>query len=212
MTVSTSAQLLGAGQDEGDATVQDLKVLLAQHKFSLQRADLPNAEKKKLLGEVESIITEHSLSGVYEHFCSQLGWTADEGALAKMKEANEAKMKELEDKIAGCEKNDGDEEVRDAMLDRADHLCNIGDKAAAWKAYDAVEKKSPSPNTKLTIAFCKVRLELLLGNWSEIKQLLDDAKIVCEKGGDWEKKNRLMVRCLPALGAAQGDACAFRRY
>jgi 26S proteasome regulatory subunit N7 len=187
------AKLLGAGGDEGDATVQDLKVALAQRKFDLLRSDLPPAERKAVKDEVQKSIFENDMSFVYEHFCTQLGWEVDQEAIAKMQANNEAKRKELEEKIEECEKNQGDEEVRDAMLDRADYLCNIGDKERAWKAYEEVEKKSPGANHKLTIAFCKIRLELLFGNWTDIKQLLEHAKDMCEKGGDWEKKNRLMV-------------------
>lgn len=187
-------QLLGAGQDEGDATVPDLKIALAQMKFDLQRKDTDQATRDAVLKRAEAVILEHSMTGVYQHFCSQLGWTANEAKLDEMRAANEARLKELEAKIEECGQNEGDEEVRHAMLDKADYLCNIGDKERAWEAYDAVEKKSPGANHRITIAFCKIRLEILLGNWTDIKTLLDDAKQVCDKGGDWEKKNRLMVR------------------
>jgi 26S proteasome subunit RPN7 len=117
------------------------------------------------------------------------------------------KLKSLTEKIAECEKNEGDEEVRDAMLARADYLCNIGNKEAAWEAYAAVEKKSPSPKHKIVIAFCKIRLEILLGNWTDVKALLDVAKDVCDKGGDWEKKNRLMARSAPLISLCCRVVC-----
>ena len=181
--------------------MQDLKVALAHRKFDLGRKDLSDVVKAKVIKEVEGAIDANDMTFVYQHFCSHLGWAENAASLAKMREANEAKLKEIDEKIAECEKNEGDEEVRDALLERADYLCNIGDKEGAWKAYEEVVKKSANANLKLTIAFCKIRLELLLGNWSDIKQLLEDARQVCDKAGDWEKKNRLMV-CSPATSPA----------
>jgi 26S proteasome regulatory subunit N7 len=112
-----------------------------------------------------------------------------------MRGENAKKLAEFDEKITDVEKNMGDEEVRDAMLAKADYLANIGDKEAAWEAYEAVEAKTPSVNHKLTISFCKMRLEILYGNWVAVKDLITTAKALCDKGGDWEKKNRLMVRC-----------------
>jgi 26S proteasome regulatory subunit N7 len=192
-SIATEPKLLGAGQDEGDASVQDLKIALAHMKFDLQKEGLDPARKQAIMGKAEEAIAEHKMSGVYQLFCSQLGWTVDSAKLDELRAANAQDIKELDDKIDLCGQNEGDEEVRNAMLEKADYLCNIGDKEQAWKAYEAVEKKSPGANHKLTIAFCKIRLEMLLGNWSDIKKLLEDAKQVCEQGGDWEKKNRLMV-------------------
>jgi 26S proteasome regulatory subunit N7 len=199
-STDTEPKLLGAGQDEGDATAQDLKIALAHMKFDLQNEALDASTKKSILKKVDATITEHKMSGIYQAFCSRLGWTVDQAKLVELRAANEQDVKALDEKIEQCGQKEGDEEVRAAMLEKADYLCNIGDKEQAWKAYEAVEKKSPGTNHKITIAFCKIRLEILLGNWSDVKRLLEDAKQVCEQGGDWEKKNRLMVCDYPRSG------------
>lgn len=185
--------LLGAAEDQGDFASQDLKVTLAHKRFML-KCDLVDAQTKaKVKIEVEGILRDNNMSKVYEFFCTSVGWPLDQAALDDMRKENTKKMTELDDKITEVEKNMGDEEVRDAMLAKADYLANIGDKELAWEAYEAVQAKTPSVNHKLTIAFCKMRLEILYGNWVAVKGLIATARELCDKGGDWEKKNRLMV-------------------
>lgn len=192
-------KLLGAGLDHGDFASQDLKVTLAHKKFILKHDQADAETKKQALADVEKILRDNDMSSVYEFFCTSLGWQVDQAALDTMKTQNTEHIAKLDEKITESEKNMGDEEVRDAMLEKADYLANIGDKEKAWEAYDEVEKKTPSANQKLTILFCKLRLEILYGNWSAVKDLVTTGKELCGKGGDWEKKNRLMVRSIYAV-------------
>ena len=202
MTESASG-LLGAAEDQGDFESQDLKVTLAHKKFMLKSELVDAKTKAKMKAEVEGILRDNNMSRVYEFFASTLGWKVDQAALDSMRSENTKKIAELDEKIVEVEKNMGDEEVRDAMLAKADYLANIGDKELAWEAYEAVETKTPSVNHKLTIAFCKMRLEMLYGNWVAVKDLITTARELCDKGGDWEKKNRLMVcsRCLQNISS-----------
>ena len=64
----------------------------------------------------------------YEEICTDLGWKLDQDLLEKMKTANEAKYKEIEDAIEDAEKNLGETEVRDFMLRKAEYMCRIGAK------------------------------------------------------------------------------------
>ena len=52
-----------------------------------------------------------------------------------IEDANKAKLQELEDKISDAEKNQGETEIRDAMLAKAEHLCRVGEKDDALTAF-----------------------------------------------------------------------------
>lgn len=67
----------------------------------------------------------------YEEVSNDLGWPVDQRLLDTMKAANEAKVKELEDSIADAEKNQGDMEVRDFMLKKAEYYSSIGAKVCS---------------------------------------------------------------------------------
>ena len=64
----------------------------------------------------------------YEQLCADLGWMVDQPLLDAMKQANDAKLKELDEQIADAEKNQGEMEVRDFMLKKAEYYSSIGDK------------------------------------------------------------------------------------
>lgn len=64
----------------------------------------------------------------YEEVCAELKWAVDSDLLSKMKEANQKKLKELDEKQKDAEENLGETEIRDALYARAEYLTRIGDK------------------------------------------------------------------------------------
>lgn len=97
------------------------------------------------------------LAPLYQHLCSELGWTLDSSKLAEMQAANTLKLAELDDKQKDAEENLGETEVRDVMLARAEYLGSIGDREAASQAFDAVEKKTASGGNKVDLLFSQIR-------------------------------------------------------
>ena len=73
-------------------------------------------------------LTFADMAPFYEQLCEDFGWVVDQPLLDSMKQANEAKLKELDEQIADAEKNQGEMEVRDFMLKKAEYYSNIGDK------------------------------------------------------------------------------------
>lgn len=67
------------------------------------------------------------------------------------------KLTELEDKIKDAETNLGEQEVRDALLAKAEYLTEIGDKDAALKAFDVAEEKTTGFGNKMDLVFSQVR-------------------------------------------------------
>lgn len=64
----------------------------------------------------------------YDELCKELNWKTDHALLKKMKAANEAELKKLDEAIEDAEKNLGESEIRESMLKKAEYLCQIGDK------------------------------------------------------------------------------------
>ncbi len=64
----------------------------------------------------------------YEALCKELKWLVDTDLLSKMKKANEDELKRLDDVLEDAEKNQGESEIRDAMMAKAEYLIRIGDK------------------------------------------------------------------------------------
>jgi 26S proteasome regulatory subunit N7 len=64
----------------------------------------------------------------YEELSHSLSWKIDQALLKKMRAANHAELKKLDEAIADAEKNLGESEIRENMLKKAEYLCSIGDK------------------------------------------------------------------------------------
>ena len=68
------------------------------------------------------------MAPLYEEVCAELKWPIDKTLLAKMQSKNEEKLEKLEETLKDTEENLGETEVRDALYDKAEYLCKIGEK------------------------------------------------------------------------------------
>ena len=100
----------------------------------------------------------------YEALCEEFGWEVDAALVASMEEVNAAKVAELDAKIADAEENLGENEVREAMLEKAEHYARIADKDEAVSALRAVFEKTVGAGQKLDVVFTLIRLGLF---WSD---------------------------------------------
>ncbi|VDN18914.1 unnamed protein product [Dibothriocephalus latus] len=119
----------------------------------------------------------------YKHVCKTLHLNVDQSLVDQMKAANDAKLKELDEKVANAEKNEGETEIRDSMLAKAHYLSKIGNKVCV-------------------IGFFFNDGELVTKN-------IDKANSLIEEGGDWDRRNRLKVyRGLHSLSVRDFDSAA----
>ena len=64
----------------------------------------------------------------YEEVCKDLDWQVDASLLNTMKNSNTENLKKLDEAIEDAEKNLGETEIRDFMLEKAEYLSKIGEK------------------------------------------------------------------------------------
>ncbi|KAG1654442.1 hypothetical protein FOA52_009160 [Chlamydomonas sp. UWO 241] len=174
------------------AAERDSKLDLAE-KIFLLRSEAPGVDKAALQKEVLDAVAKDDLLPIYDHCCATLGWTVDQAKRDAMTTKNDEKMAELESKIKDAEENLGEQEVRDGLLAKADYLCSLGDKDAAIAAYAAAEGKSAGAGAKMDLAFSQIRLLMFYEDWREVRKFIAKAKVLCDSGGDWERKNKLKV-------------------
>merc|ERR1740133_906997 len=129
----------------------------------------------------------------YKLVCEQLGWPVDAAKLASMEGANAAELTALGDKIKNAEENEGESEIREAFLARADFFMRIGEKEKALEAYDETVTKTVALGPKLDILLAQLRIGFFFEDTPLLKAKLAKAKAMLEEGGDWERRNRLKV-------------------
>lgn len=164
---------------------------LAQLKFSLNLPDFKNDTKMK--EELLNAIEKDNMAPFYEECCRDLGWTVNQTLLDKMKKANEAELKTLNEAIEEAEKSMGESEIREANLKKAEYLSRIADKEEAVKAFAKTYDKTVSLGQRLDLVFHNIRLGFFYLDHSLITRNLEKAKSLIEEGGDWDRRNRLKV-------------------
>jgi len=164
--------------------------------FSLQSKllRLPNdpavAQWKK---EVLDIIKTDEMAPFYEKLCSTLGWQPDAALLGTMKKQNEEALKALDAKKADAEENLGETEIKDALVEKAIYFTRIGDLDRALEAFDVAYGKIVGIGQKLDTLLTRCRLGFFFEETNMIKKNIDLCHEQLEKGGDWERKNKLKV-------------------
>lgn len=180
--------MAGAGDDAGH--VPDLSLM--QLVYELQ-TDNPLRPADAVRADLMDRIKADNMLPFYEHVCATLGWKADAALVKKMRQSNS----ETEDKIAAqikdAEENLGDVEVREGLLARADHFARIGDKDKALAAYAVTLDKTVPIGQKLDVVLTQIRLGLFFGDVDLVSRNVDKAKDMVERGGDWERRNRLKI-------------------
>lgn len=129
----------------------------------------------------------------YKSTCEKLGWALDQAFLSNMEVANAEELAKLTAMLEEAETNQGETEVREALLARANFHARIGENAVAIAAYDETFLKTVAMGLRLDILLSKIRVGLFHEDMILIKASIDKAKKLLEEGGDWERRNRLKV-------------------
>jgi len=162
-------------------------VSIAQLRFSAARGD--SAASAQLL----AIIKRQEMAPLYTAVCESLGWTSDAAALASMEASNAAELAKLDATIAECNENEGETEVREAYLAKAQFYVRIGENAKTHAALEETYSKTVAVGLRLDLLLTKLRVGFFFDDLKEVKKTIDRAKALLETGGDWERRNRLKV-------------------
>ena len=176
-------------EEEGLAKIPNLE--LAQIKFLLTTDKHKNDPKLKK--QLFDAIKSDNMAPFYENVCQDLGWPLDQNVLQQMKDKNKQRVKEIDAKIEDAEKNLGDTEVRDFMLEKGELFTRIGAKEEAVTQFRKTNEKTVTTGYKLDMIFHQLRLGLFYMDHDLIKRNLEKAQSLVEEGGDWDRRNRLKV-------------------
>ena len=133
------------------------------------------------------------MAPLYTAVCESLGWTSDAAALASMEASNAAELAKLDATIAECNENEGETEVREAYLAKAQFYVRIGENAKTHAALEETYSKTVAVGLRLDLLLTKLRVGFFFDDLKEVKKTIDRAKALLETGGDWERRNRLKV-------------------
>ena len=105
-----------------------------------------------------------------------------------------AKIEEFEKKIAEIKEREGDVEVRDAVLDKAEWLKNEArDYPHAERIFREAYDMSGGASRKMEILFEIILMNLEKYDLDALKKDVATCKQLVEEGADWDKKNKLKI-------------------
>lgn len=138
-------------------------------------------------------VKDLGLVEMYVRICTKMGVPTDNALVAELREKNARIETELDAAVANAVENHGEDEVREAHLQRASHLVLTGDKTRGLAALDTTLEKTVGLGQKLDIVFTQIRVGLFFDDPTLIRAKIDKAKQLLLEVGDWERRNRLKV-------------------
>jgi len=136
-------------------------------------------------------VDKYEMGPWYASLCAEFGWEVDAARTASLRAANAAELAKLDAAIEDAEENHGDVEVMDALTAKAKFFDRIGDFAQTLATLDETREKKTSSGSKIDLQMMRVRAALFHADFDQVKAFLATAAEKIEKGGDWDRRNRL---------------------
>jgi 26S proteasome regulatory subunit N7 len=179
---------------DDDTETEGAWMRLADLRYRIASKKNSSEGREKDLNEFLTIVKRFNAVAVYEVTCKEAGIAVDAALVEKMKAEIATKLKEVDDAIQDAKENEGDMEVRDGLMAKAQILARTADKETAKAAYaEAVALPKTTSSQKLDVEFHLMRLGLF---WNDIPMLdahVQASQVLIDNGGDWERRNRLKV-------------------
>eukprot|EP00804_Cyclotella_cryptica_P031162 CCRYP_011756-RA/>CCRYP_011756-RA protein AED:0.31 eAED:0.31 QI:287/1/1/1/1/1/3/1172/463 len=176
----------------GGKSVQDaIKDNEERLKHKTEGGETAAAAEKGAEDELQQPLLNPSL---YQHLVSALSYPTplSPSDLAALTEHHKSSISDLKSLITKAQEEAGDMEVLAAKLTVARYCTKCCSKEEALEAYEeVVGSPKLSVGKKLDGYLEMARVCSFWGDWKRMGEVLDKASKVIEKGGDWDRRNRL---------------------
>merc|ERR1712066_700560 len=153
-----------------------------------------DANKETHLKTVMDGIDKDDMATWHKYLVENGTLKANNKLQAELEARVEKKLKEFDEKIATAEKEEGDVDVRDAMVDRAEYLAKTGDRVQAIKGFAQIRKKCHmTTGTKLDLIFNQLKLALFYSDNFKEEQETTEKEEETDKSDEMEdfKKDKI---------------------
>ncbi|KRX56978.1 26S proteasome non-ATPase regulatory subunit 6 [Trichinella sp. T9] len=164
---------------------------IAQYQFLLCHTEYDPKKKIEVKEKLMEAITKNEMGKYYEYVSKILGIPVNKELMERLTKQNKEKLEKFEADIIDAEKSQGESEVRDAWLKKAEYLSQIGDRDASLKALSYTYDRTVGVGKQIDIIFHQIRIALFYMNHALIKEKFQEVHKLIEQGGDWDRKNRL---------------------
>ncbi|CBZ51763.1 putative 26S proteasome non-ATPase regulatory subunit [Neospora caninum Liverpool] len=184
------AETVTAEMAVAQETIPVCEVAQLIHELRLPEETGLHANTKERLLE---LIKKNDMLPLYQQVCEEFRWPVDQTLAQSMEMKHKEELEAIDARLEEAKEKYGDVEVRDALLSRANFYCRIGDLKQAVKAYDVAYQKTVGTGGKIDITLTLIRLGFIFSDQELVKKYLARAEEELEKGGDWERRNKMKV-------------------
>ncbi|XP_026190119.1 uncharacterized protein LOC34621669 [Cyclospora cayetanensis] len=185
--------MAGFDPSEAEIAYPCCDIALWWHELELPEGDTTPERRAEAKAKLLEKIEKDAMSPLYRKAVEAFGWSVDEEKMKAMEAQHEKELEALELRLADAKENYGDTEVKDALLAKAQLLCRIGDIPRAVEAYGVAYSKTVGIGSRLDITLTLLRIGFVFRDRALVRKHLIVAKEEMEKGGDWERRNKLKV-------------------
>ncbi|ETW35820.1 hypothetical protein PFAG_03397 [Plasmodium falciparum Santa Lucia] len=166
---------------------------LADLFYLLQLPNISINERNDLLQSLFDEIKKNHMYPYYNYICQELNLNFDEEFFKSLKEKADEELNQIENKLSESAENFDSLDNKNDVLLKANFFCKISDKENAFKEYEETYKKGIGMGMKLDILLTMIRICIFYNDVKNLKKYLEQARTQMEKGGDWERKNKLKI-------------------
>lgn len=174
-------------KDSSDEEQQDVLLQCADLRYKLSLNKKDEATKAELF----KILKENRMVSFYTKVWTENEWGTDSSELEAWEAGNKKQLDEIEAERKNAEENLGDTEIRDAEVKKAKVITLSGDKDAAVKEWVSIE--GLTKGKKIDAYLQILRILLAYDDDQQFKTYCGKTEELVEKGGDWDRRNRLSI-------------------
>ncbi|KAK9379346.1 26S proteasome subunit RPN7-domain-containing protein [Kockiozyma suomiensis] len=173
-------------------SVPDLS--LAQDLFLLRTANLPTDVTEAAQKRILTAIDEGNMAPLYYYIHTSLDLATipwDEEKYKTMTAKNEEDVNVLQTPISEAEMAGGEMEIAEGWIKVGEFWASVGDKEKAIFALRKAHDLSPGLGSKIDVLFTIIRVGLFFDDKTFVGNEIENVKVLIERGGDWDRRNRL---------------------
>lgn len=161
--------------------------------YKLQLSNISTDERNETLKLLLEEIEKNNMYPYYIYVYNELNLTVDQDFYEKLKQRADEELKQIETTILEATENFDSVDTKNTLLLKANFYCKLGDKDNSFKEYELAYNKGIGVGIKLDILLTMIRICIFFNDIKKTKTYLELAKVQMEKGGDWERKNKLKI-------------------
>ncbi|KAN0141023.1 26S proteasome subunit RPN7 domain containing protein [Lactarius tabidus] len=165
---------------------------LPQECFVLQQPSLSHLHDNARVALLEGI-TADQMAPYYRLVVAANVLPLDQALLDRLEKENTVELERLDKVLKEAEETEGESDIADALRAKASYLTRIGEKEKAIEAQQTALEKTPGLGSRIDIVLMLIRIGVFFGDNPLISANLTKADELIEKGGDWDRRNRLKV-------------------